>query len=76
MERQISEAFILRHTNSVESVAAIYRRYAAWNKESEVSKEIRVLAEVEKIWILYDLDENGTLDFEEIREYLREMASG
>ena len=32
------------------------------------------MSEVEKIWILYDLDENGTLDFEEIELYLKEMA--
>ena len=32
------------------------------------------MSEVEKIWILYDLDENGTLDYEEIELYLKEMA--
>ena len=43
-------------------------------EESGVAREIRVLAEVEKIWILYDLDQNGTLDFDEICNYLKEMA--
>ena len=33
---------------------------------SKIAREIRILAEVEKIWILFDLDENGVLDFGEI----------
>ena len=33
-----------------------------------------MLAEVEKIWILYDADNNGKLDFEEVESYLKEMA--
>ena len=43
-------------------------------KESEVSMEVKALAEVEKIWILYDLDNNGELDFAETKAYLKEMA--
>ena len=43
-------------------------------KESELSREIKVLAEVEKIWILYDVDGNGLIDKSEISEYLRHMA--
>ena len=39
-----------------------------------VSKDIKVYCEVEKIWILYDRDYNGTLDFEEIVDYLKERA--
>ena len=39
-----------------------------------MSREIRIMAEVEKIWILYDLDDNKELDYEEIKMYLREMA--
>ena len=31
--------------------------------ESHISMEIKALAEVEKIWILYDLDALGELDF-------------
>ena len=31
--------------------------------ESELSMEIKALAEVEKIWILYDLKDDGDLDF-------------
>ena len=36
--------------------------------------EIKAVAEVEKIWILYDLDNNGELDFIETKAYLKEMA--
>ena len=32
------------------------------------------MAETEKIWILYDQDDNGALDFEEVESYLKEMA--
>ena len=39
---------------------------------SEVSRDIKVLSEVEKIWINYDDDGNGTLDSEEIAIYLKE----
>ena len=42
--------------------------------ESLLSKEIKVYAEVEKIWILFDSDNNGTIDKEEIQEYLQQMA--
>ena len=35
---------------------------------------MKVLAEVEKIWIIYDLDGNETLDFDEIKSYLEERA--
>mmetsp|Transcript_7860 Transcript_7860/g.12167 ORF Transcript_7860/g.12167 Transcript_7860/m.12167 type:complete len:87 (-) Transcript_7860:151-411(-) len=47
---------------------------AATVRESKVSRDIRILAEVEKIWIMYDLDYNGTLELDEIQKYLREMA--
>ena len=33
-----------------------------------------MISEVEKIWILYDLDDNGTLEYEEICAYIKEMA--
>ena len=32
-------------------------------KQSSISQQIRLLAEVEKIWIQHDIDENGVLDF-------------
>ena len=39
-----------------------------------MSHQIKVISEVEKIWILYDLDNNGSLDFDEIKLYLQEYA--
>ena len=31
-------------------------KYVACNYETDISRDIRVLAEVEKIWIIFDLD--------------------
>lgn len=42
--------------------------------ETDVSRDIRVTAEVEKIWIVHDVDKNGTLDFEEVKEYIKGTA--
>jgi Ca2+-binding EF-hand superfamily protein len=42
--------------------------------EGALSKEIKVMAEVEKIWIVYDVDKNGTLDSNEVNKYLRAKA--
>ena len=42
--------------------------------ETRIMREIRIIAEVEKIWIQYDLDENGFLDFDELSEYLMIVA--
>ena len=42
--------------------------------ETEVSREIRILAEVEKIWIIFDGDRSGTLDCEEVKGYFRFMS--
>ena len=33
---------------------------------TKVSRNIKILAEVEKIWIIYDLDDNSSLDMDEI----------
>ena len=33
-----------------------------------------MLAEVEKIWIIYDIDDSGELELDEIEEYLKKMA--
>ena len=48
--------------------------YNVLKGQSSISRQIKVLSEVEKIWILYDLDENGTLEYGEIELYLKEMA--
>ena len=42
--------------------------------ETEVSRDIRVLSEVEKIWIIFDGDNNGSLSKEEIQDYLKQIA--
>ena len=55
-------------TNHFESFARIELH------ETELSRQIKVLAEVEKIWIIYDVDRNGTLELDEIKEYLKCMA--
>ncbi len=39
-----------------------------------MSQEIKILAEVEKIWILYDADQNGDLDSSEFKSYLYDNA--
>jgi Ca2+-binding EF-hand superfamily protein len=41
---------------------------------SETQKEIKIICEVEKIWIVNDLNENGTLELAEIYDYLKEMV--
>ena len=48
--------------------------YVSTFKDSSISHQIKVIAEVEKIWILYDLDKSGMLDFEEIKAYLKEYV--
>ena len=42
--------------------------------ETDVSRQIKVLSEVEKIWIIFDIDNSGTLEFNEIIDYLQQMA--
>ena len=44
------------------------------NQESTTAMEIRLLSEVEKVWIIYDVDESGELEYDEIKSYLKEMA--
>ena len=46
----------------------------AINFETSVATDIKVIAEVEKIWIMFDLDNNKTLDFKEIQTYVNLMV--
>ena len=43
-------------------------------KHQTVSDIIRILAEVEKIWIRHDLNDDGELEYEEVEEYLNITA--
>ena len=38
---------------------------------SDMSIDNKIQAEVEKIWMNFDLDGNGYLDFDEVSKYLR-----
>ena len=44
------------------------------SSESETSIDIKISAEVEKIWINYDLDKNGTLEVNEVHKYLKDRC--
>ena len=44
---------------------------AGTNVETEGSMDIKIHAEVEKIWINYDLNKDGHLDYEEVKVYLK-----
>ena len=43
-------------------------------KETKISRSIKILSEIEKMWILYDVDESGTLEYGEVVMYIKEMA--
>ena len=42
--------------------------------ESKISRSIKILSEIEKIWILYDINSDGTLEYGEIVMYIKEMS--
>ena len=44
-------------------------------KNTQISYQIKLYAEVERIWLLYDIDENGFLDYDEVKLYLSEQGS-
>ena len=41
---------------------------------AEEKRNKKINEEVEKIWALYDIDDNGTLDFDEMKEYIQNTA--
>ena len=43
-------------------------------QESPIAFQIRIISEVEKIWITYDLNQDGMLDFDEISMYIQNEA--
>ena len=42
-------------------------------KAAKAEKDV-IMAEVEKIWIIYDCDDSKCLEFEEIKQYLTHMT--
>ena len=49
--------------------------YSLKNEDlSEDTCNKKVWKEVDKIWALYDLDKNGTLDYDEMKEYIQKTA--
>ena len=42
--------------------------------ETDLSKEIRILSEVEKIWILFDIDQSSFIEKDECMLYLQQMT--
>ena len=42
--------------------------------ETEISREIKACSEVEKIWIIFDVDKSGKLEYDEVNQYLQIMA--
>ena len=45
------------------------------NNKSRFSKDVQILALIEKIWVMYDMDANGDLEYEEIKPYLKAISS-
>ena len=41
---------------------------------AESKRDKKIHEEVEKIWAIYDIDDNGTLDFDEMKEYIQKTA--
>ena len=48
--------------------------FGGTSMDTDVSMEIKILSEVEKIWINFDLDQNGTLEYSEVCKYLKERC--
>ena len=42
--------------------------------ETDLSLEIKACSETEKIWIMFDIDNSGQLEYDEVRKYLHVMA--
>lgn len=44
--------------------------YQSTVKSDVDPKEQAIIQEVDRIWQVYDIDDNGTLDFDEMKEYI------
>ena len=62
------------HVNGQKGLRFLNGKQLECQQETELSREIRILAEVEKIWIIFDLDNSGKLDKVEIKDYIKYMA--
>ena len=52
-----------------------YSTYKPYDyQENSIAFQIRIISEVEKIWIVYDRNQDGMLDYDEISEYLQNEA--
>ena len=47
----------------------------ASKSQTPISMQIKILSEVEKIWIMYDGDNSGTVEYEEVVAYLKEISN-
>ena len=43
--------------------------------KSSFTRDVHLLAQVEKIWYQYDMDNNGSLEFVEILPFLEQVSS-
>lgn len=72
--------FFLKQSNSLKQRIRknVNNPYPFLNKldcpETDVSRDIRITSECWKIWIMFDKDQDGHLNFEELSSYLTEMA--
>ena len=48
--------------------------YDVTNHSSEWCNHVKIHTEVELVWLEYDVDDSGYLDFSEVSKYLKEKA--
>lgn len=65
---------MVNHDNGSQGLRLLNGQQMTCPYQTEVSREIRILSEVEKIWIIFDVDSSGKLDKDEIKDYIKYMA--
>ena len=63
-----------QHADGTKGVRQLNGKSIRCPYETEISREIRILSEVEKIWIIHDVDNSGSLDRQEVEDYIKFMA--
>ena len=63
-----------KHADGTKGVRTLNGNLIRCPYETEISREIRILSEVEKIWIIHDVDNSGSLERNEVEDYIRFMA--